>query len=91
MVLVLSPEGEEGSSGCGDAAASLGDELDFFFSNFEFTSRDIIYSLRPPLGGIFAKDIQALWKSIQKHPLGSEQQHPKTMTEGRGSPGCLSI
>lgn len=31
MVLVLSPEGEEGSSGCGDAAASLGDELDFFF------------------------------------------------------------
>lgn len=77
MVSVLSPEGEEGSSGCGDAAASLGDELDFFFfPKFEFTSRDIIYSLRPPLGGIFAKDIQALWKSIQKHAQSSSTLKP---------------
>lgn len=65
MVLVLSPEGEEGSSGCGDAAASLGDELDFFFSNFEFTSRDIIHSLRPPLGGLFCKRYTS---SVEVHP-----------------------
>lgn len=68
--MVLSAEGEEGSSGCGEetAGASLGDELRlvFFCFKLEFTSQDVIYLFK--VTG-FLQKIAALWKSIQKHPL----------------------